>query len=197
MSDLAEQTELLARHEGFLMGHARHWARMNPHVSLEDLMQEGRLALLQAHARHDGRGSLLTFATWPVRRAMRNHVMAFEQPMRLSRHYFSHVNQIATRCQRLALDEPLSNDREATRADLLVMPEPEEELCQMSDVMALVEAAMLKLKPQQQAVLKARYLDGRKLREVATDHGVSKERIRQIEHTALRLLRSNRNLKRA
>ena len=197
MSDLAEQTELLKRHEGFIARCAHFWAGRNSHVEFDDLMQEGRIALLVAAEKDDGRGSLLTYAQWHIRRAMRNHVMAFETPVRLGDHTFVKVASMGGVFQRRALDAPMADGSNETLADRLILPEAEEELHKMDDLMALVEQAMKKLKPQQQAVLKARFIDGRKRREVAEDYGVTRERIRQIEAKALRILRGSKTLKNA
>lgn len=197
INDLAEQAAILQKHEGFIARHAHFWASKNSFVEFDDLMQEGRMALLYAAKRADGRGSLLTYAVWYIRRAMRAHVMAFETPVRLGNRVFSRVSELGGAMKRLPLDKPTQNDPNETLADRLMMPEPEEQLSKNTDLVALVETAMLKLKPQQQAVLKARFIDGRKLREVAADYGLTRERIRQIESKALRLLRADRTLKRA
>ena len=197
MSDLDKQTALLEKHEGFIAQCALFWCSKNSFIEFDDLMQEGRIALLFAAERDDKRGSLLSYASWYIRRAMRAHVMAFETPVRLGDRVFSKVADMGGAMKRRSLDAPLFAGSTDTLADRLAMPEPEEELHKMGDLMTLVEKAMRKLKPQQQAVLKARFIDGRKLREVAEDYGVTSERIRQIEAKALRLLRGNRILKRA
>lgn len=195
MSDLNEQTALLKQHEGFLAKCALFWCSKNSFIEFDDLMQEGRIALLLAAERDDKRGSLLSYAKWYIHRAMRKHVMEFETPVRLGDRVFAKVGDMGGAMQRRPLDAPLFDGSTDTLADRLGAPEPEEALSEMDDLTALVAKAMKRLKPQQQAVLKARFIDGRKLREVAEDYGVTMERIRQIEAKALRLLRENRNLK--
>lgn len=197
MSDLDEQNALLKQHEGFLAKCALFWCSKNSFIEFDDLMQEGRIALLFAAKRADGRGSLLTYAKWYIQRAMRTHVMEFETPVRLGDRVFAKVGDMGGALRRRPLDVPLFAGSMDTLADRLAAPEPEEELSQMDDVTVLVAKAMKKLKPQQQAVLKARFIDGRKLREVAEDYGVTRERIRQIEAKALGILRRDRTLKNA
>lgn len=195
MSDLAEQTALLKKHEGFIAKCAHFWCSKNSFIEFDDLMQEGRIALLFAAKRDDRRGSLLSYASWYIRRAMRAHVMAFETPVRLGDRVFARVSDMGGAMKRRPLDAPLFGDPTCTLADRLAAPEPEEELSQMDDLKALVEKALKKLTPKQQAVIKARFIDGRKLREVGQELGVTRERVRQIEVKALRLLRANRTLK--
>ena len=192
-----EQPELLTKHEGFIFQCAQFWAAKNSWVSFDDLMQEGRMALLFAAKRHDGRGSLLTYAVWYIRRAMRVHVMSFETPVRLGDHTFNRVKDMKGAFARCPLDQPMGSDSTETLGDRLRMPEPEVEMSQMADVKALVEAELLKLKPQQRAVIKARYLDEKKLRDMKAEFGLSHQRLSQIERKALGILRNSRILKNA
>ncbi len=194
MSDLAAQTALLKQHHGWLAQNANHWARLNPRLDYEDLMQEGRLALLRADEQYDPQRGVkfLTYATLAIQRAMSEHARHFAHPMKIPR--LRGGRRIVVSC--ISFDAPLLDDgSRSTLADRLPEHEAEVGLSQMNDLMSLAEQALLKLKPQQQAVLKARFLDGRKLHEVGKDYGVTRERIRQIESKALRLLRANRTLK--
>lgn len=193
MSDLDEQTALLKQHEGFIALNARHWLRFHPYLAFEDLRQEGRLALLKAHGRNDGRGKLLSFAQPFIQRAMRDHALAFGLPVKMPRQRGRIVREV----QRVALDAPLFDDSAKTLAEVLTAPVAEVELSKMEDLTALVETALMKLKPREREVLKARFMEGRKLCEIGQDYGLSRERIRQIENKALRVLRADRNLKRA
>lgn len=195
MSDLAEQTALLKQHEGWLALNANHWLRLNPFLDFDDLMQEGRLALLRANERFDPStgNKLLTFATICIQRAMGEHARSFAHPVKYPRQR----RKVRQAIQRVSFGEPLYEDSTRTWAEVLAAPQPDLEYAPTDDLMAILGKALKKLTPKQQAVIKARFMEGRKLREVGQELGVSRERVRQIEVKALRLLRGNRILKRA
>lgn len=193
MSDLAEQTALLKQHEGWLALNANHWLRLNPWLDFDDLMQEGRLALLRAYERFDpsANNKLLTYATIFIHRAMGEHARGFAHPVRYPRQR----GQVRLAVQRISFGEPLFDGATRTWSEVLAAPEPDLEYSPAGDLMALVEKALKKLTPKQRAVINARFIYGRKLREIGEELGVTRERVRQIEVKALRLLRANRTLK--
>lgn len=195
MSDLAEQTALLKQHEGWLALNANHWLRLNPWLDFDDLMQEGRLALLRAHERFDPSANvkLLTFATICIQRAMGDHARCFAHPVKYPRQRGRTRQEVL----RISFNECVFEGARQTWSEVLTTPEPDLEYSPAGELMALVEKALLKLTAKQQAVVKARFMEGRKLHDIGQELGVSRERIRQIESKALRLLRANRTLKHA
>lgn len=191
---IAEQTALLKQHEGFLFQQALMWQRRNHTIDVEDLLQEGRIALLHAASKHDGReGNLLTYARYWIYRAMREFVITKHCLIRVPRlHFGKRVIPV------VSLHGPSERtDGETTLADEIGAPEPEEQLHEQEDLMTLVRIELQRLTPQQREVLEKRFIHGRKLADVGQDYGVSHERIRQIESKALRLLRNNPRLKKA
>ena len=197
MSDLDEQTALLKQHEGFLQQNANHWLRMNPTLGFEDLMQEGRLALLVAFRSYDAEKGvkLLTYAQYFILRAMRGHAVRFSMPVHQSEAQFRRRTQSVVEVSRVALDVPIFEDSKQCLVDTLTAPESGGEMSEQADLMALVAKALLELKPMEREILKARFDEGLKLREIAKRYGMSHQRIAQIEGIALRKLRENRSLK--
>lgn len=195
MSDLAEQTALIKQHEGWLALNANHWLRLNPWLDFDDLMQEGRLALLRAHESFDPASNvkLLTYATIIIQRAMGDHARRLAHPVRFPRQRGTVRREVA----RISFNECVSEGSRQTWADVLAAPEPDLEYSPAGELMPLVEKAMLKLTAKQRTVINARFIHGRKLREIGEELGVTRERVRQIESKALRLLRQNRTLKNA
>lgn len=58
---------------------------------------------------------------------------------------------------------------------------------------AALENALAALPEAERDVLRARYYQGRTPEEIATERGVGRERVRQIEAKALRILRHPKN----
>lgn len=75
------------------------------------------------------------------------------------------------------------------------LPPTPGELLEVAERDATVRQAMAWLRPEEQAVLAARYAEEKSLEETAGELGVSRERVRQIESKAIQRLR-RRNLKR-
>jgi RNA polymerase primary sigma factor len=82
--DQDARRRLIEAHLGMVSALARHYARRWG-VLLEDLMQEGALALVQAVDHYDpNRGmKLSTYATWWVKQAIRRAAMAQSRPVRV------------------------------------------------------------------------------------------------------------------
>lgn len=93
-----------------------------------------------------------------------------------------------TPAESVAMEIPMSALSSATRAALVYnAPEPDDLAARLA-----VHAALRSLKPQEERVVKMRFgIDGPQmtLTEVGAQIGVSKERVRQIEHRAIRSLR--------
>jgi len=95
-----------------------------------------------------------------------------------------------------SLNAAISEDGETAWQDLLVddRPNPEEAVLQRRDTHhrnAWVREAVQKLPARERTILRARFLgeDGVTLERLGTELGISKERVRQLEHQALARLR--------
>ena len=160
-------------------------------VTAEDLYQSGFLALLPAVDSYDPAAGM-SFIGW-----LALHLKtAFAEAggWRTER-------QQADPLQRAgSLDAPLGNDMEDTcLVDIVADPAAENaveavvERDRQQRLCAALDAAVEALPEAERSVLRARYYQGRTLEEIAAERGIGRERVRQIEGKALRMLRHPRN----
>lgn len=199
INELPEQTALLAQYEPWVIMQAARAVRSHPRVDVDDLLQIGRLAILEAKERHDGRAGFITYASMIVRDRMRAHLMSFTYPMRLPHQAYCRRGVHADRAPicTLPLDAPSDLDSKGSLRDTLAAPAAEVMLSEMPDLVSQVNKALAKLNRQQQRVIHARFMEEKNLATVAAEMGMSRSRIHQIERTALQILRADRTLKRA
>jgi RNA polymerase primary sigma factor len=93
--DLGARRRLIESYMGLVAAIARRHARWG--VPLEDLFQEGALALVQAVDHYDpGKGMRLsTYVTWWVRQAIRRAVMAQIHPVRIPERLWERTGEAA------------------------------------------------------------------------------------------------------
>jgi RNA polymerase primary sigma factor len=93
--DLAARRRLIESYLGLVAAMARRYARWG--VPLEDLFQEGALALVQAIDHYDpGKGMRLsTYVTWWVKQAIRRAAMAQSTPVRLPERLWERAGEAA------------------------------------------------------------------------------------------------------
>jgi RNA polymerase primary sigma factor len=208
--------------------YARKWG-----VPLEDLMQEGALALVQAVDHYDpNRGmKLSTYATWWVKQAILRAAMAQSRPVRVPERLWQMAGELSYEEQHSGLrsgqvpqDEdstgasPWSEEElEEVRRALLpvasletqvgddmgelgeLLPDPSAEdpaeVAARDDARHRLAQALSALPERERTVLVERTgfdREPRSLMAIGKDLGVSRERVRQLEGTALRELRDHR-----
>ncbi|MEO6811865.1 MAG: sigma-70 family RNA polymerase sigma factor [Isosphaeraceae bacterium] len=188
----------------------------NRGVAYSDLIQEGFCGLLEAIDRFDlaHQTKLSTYATWWIRQAVQSAVSEGAYPVRLSPR---HLRQLAQNQDEL--DRQVEPDRDqpyvatpsiqrihaATRPSVSLSETrstslhstsvPERDLVDDSDVNETVGKWMNTLRPRERQVLSYRFgLGGSprlSLSQVGEILDVSKERVRQIQDAALKMLRKN------
>lgn len=165
-----------------------------PWADIEDLVQEGRIAMLHCHARYDpARGAcFMTFARRYVRAAMRDCSLAARSVIRCPRDWHSAGRHV----QSCSIDAPLEAGSEATFADILPAPEPEPPLYEDED-RARLQAALGALPARLRRVLRHYYLRGRTDRYIAAKLRITNSRTQQLRMHALQLLRQSPHLQRA
>jgi RNA polymerase primary sigma factor len=209
--DRAARRRLIEEHLGMVAGVARHYAHKWG-VPLEDLLQEGALALVQAVDHYDpGRGmKFSTYAMWWVRQAIRRAAMAQSRPVRVPERVWglSHatpgegslpddpgwteeeVRAVRSALQPVASLESLVGEDGDELGSLLRDPRAEDpaEVVARNDARRRLAEALAALPERQRTILSGHSgLDGepRSLTALGRSLGISRERARQLEKAAL------------
>lgn len=172
------------------------WATRSGAISLEDLMQVGRVALARAEAKWDPERSsvsLTSFASYLIR----NDVAEFAQEQ-------SNVVRVPWKRQNAAwkagspikltafsLDNVPEGSDQSARLDALgfVSSDPENDVDDNRAAERMREALAM-LDPRHRELLERRFADEQSLPEIGASLGVSGERARQIQVQALAQMRS-------
>lgn len=155
-------------------------------VELDDLIQEGFFALVEAiNDFNPKRGNFLTLLSFHLLK-----VFAEAEGFRGTK---DPLNNAAS------LDEPLDaifgDGSEQCRADIIPDEKAEaaftdaEQKLFIQDLHRALTKALDALSPAQREIIKARYFEGRTLKRVGEERGITASRARQIEGDALRKLR--------
>ena len=189
---------------------------LNRGVTSSDLLQEGFCGLLEAIDRFDPahQTRLSTYATWWIRQAIQSAVAAGAYPVRLTRRHLRQLAQNQEEHDREVAQQPgrhhvatesMRRIRSATRPAVSLdeirftpfhaMSDPESDSADDIDLEEAVGKWMVSLRPRERQVLSYRFgLGGSprlSLSQVGKVLDVSKERVRQIQDTALKKLRTN------
>jgi RNA polymerase sigma factor (sigma-70 family) len=191
--DSQATAELLSSNLPFVISAAKEFRGRG--LPLDDLIAEGCVGLLKAIRRYRAVNGtrFMTYASFWIRKEML--IAAARQP------HTVHVPDYARRhghaaVRLLRLDTPRYADGALRIADVLRHPDPlSAELIVESEQTQQLRRQVLQLAPRDRVVIAARFgLDGRPaqtLSEIARRLGVSKERVRQIEASALAHLRAS------
>jgi RNA polymerase primary sigma factor len=188
----------------------------NRGVAYSDLLQEGFCGLLEAIDRFDlaHQTKLSTYATWWIRQAVQSAVAAGAYPVRLAPRHLrqlaqnqdEHDREVAQeRGRHHVATESMRRIRSAARPAVSLdeirftpfhaMSDPERDLADDIDLDEAVGKWTVSLRPRERQVLSYRFgLGGSprlSLSQVGKVLDVSKERVRQIQDTALKMLRTS------
>ncbi len=137
--DQEARRQLIEAHLGMVSALARRYARRWD-VPLEDLLQEGALALVQAVDHYDpDRGmKLSTYATWWVKQAIKRAAMAQNRPVRIPERLWERAEELS-RAERGSGSRPEQGDwgREPSEASSWLDEELEEVRCALRPVVSL------------------------------------------------------------
>jgi RNA polymerase primary sigma factor len=181
LGDAAARQRLVEANLRFVIMVAKRY--QNQGVPLEDLVNEGNIGLIQAAARFDpDRGvRFVTYAVWWIRQAMLN-------ALRLA----------SAASWTLSLDSPVADFEDAEPFGACLEDtsvEKPEEATVAASLRDEVDTVLAGLSSRETVILRHRFgLDGHQpatLLETSRKHGLSKERVRQIETKALRKLRAS------
>lgn len=173
----------LADCEAFLIQQAKEWQRRNPTLCLDDLLQEGRLAVLEMHARYNPELGLkfLTFAGMPIRQRMRAHAVRFRDPVRGPERQMGSLDIIE-------IDAPLS-DEGGTLAEILAAPTPSSLWFEDREIAALLRQTMAGLSQRERTTLDARFFRGLTLDQTAGELNTSRTNVHHWQTRAMAKLR--------
>lgn len=169
-------------------------------ITLEDIDQEGYFAIKEAAEYHDpSQGSFLTALRFMVLKRIRQSTCSG------SGTYITTEDGRRVRVPADSLNRAISldasvdeeddggttlGDLQADPAAAAEMQEAEERIYQ-EQLHEALEEALGKLSERERLVVQGRYFEGKTLKQLASDHGVNCERIRQLERKALVRLRRN------
>lgn len=200
MQSEASPTEPIdtTKHIGLVHMVARRYVRLIQGTSLtyDDLVQEGRLALLHAAEKYDpAKGTFATYAVFWLRagigRFVADNVRTVRVPVYRNGQKTRHEHPIfAVRIERTqpGYDEPVNLlDAMHERFD---DSETAEESAEAKGMKAVLAQAMLtRLDPRERIVIIGRFWQELGLREIGEKLGLTRERVRQIEAQAIQKLR--------
>lgn len=169
--------------EAFLLQQAKEWQRRNPALCLDDLMQEGRLAVLEMHTRYDPElgPKFLSFAGLPIRQRMRAHSVRFRAAVRGPGRHIGSLDMIE-------IDAPMSAAG-GTLAEVLAAPVPSGLWFQDGEIAALLRQAMDGLSQRERATLDARFFRGLTLDQIAAELKTSRTNVHHWQTRAMAKLR--------
>jgi RNA polymerase sigma factor (sigma-70 family) len=152
----------------------RYWSRLGRWYEFEDLMSEGQMALWDASKWYDGSLGLATFMTYAYRAIQRR----FE-----ALHLFWRTERRRDSLKSVSMDETYA-DGEPVRQFASEAPSVAEDM--ESEIQrARLLLALGRIRPLERKIIEERFVHGRSLADIGRDHGVSRERIRQLEKSAL------------
>ena len=193
--------ETLVKHNlGLVYSIASRFEKRSKHLKFEDLIQEGIFGLIQAIQKFDttSNNNLSTYAVYWIEQSIRRAIdeahlihIPVHALEALRRGSISHCARLALNAQRFFfLDEPVKMEEGSMQPILFdgAIPTPEDLLCQGSPDMDLL---LLTVSPREREILKLRFKeDPLTLEEVSDLMGLTRERVRQIQNSGLKKLKS-------
>lgn len=182
--DQKAATELLRRYEAFVWKAVRRW--LWSEVDLEDMAQEGRAGLLYAIQKFDLTlgGRLTTYADHWVRQHIQKFVQNTAGDIRIPQWRQNRGRTNLVFADRL--DAPAGNFSSSTLRELIPCqdPPPESMVSDAQEARTL-RGALDRLTERERVVIERVVMGDENGQDVATDLGISRERVRQLKEGAL------------
>lgn len=181
--DMISGEEAVTLHEGFVRQQAMRWKLMLPHLDLDDLLQEGRIALVMAQRTFDpGRGVVfLTYAGRAVQVRMKNFVHRAAHTIRMPRHRLFEAPGM------VSLDVTVFDDTHETLHALVA--DEGESGWEQDDRHVKLHRAITRLREVERHVVMECLVRGRIQREVAVEMQCSHTWVQQLLDKAMKSLR--------
>lgn len=192
----ASAEALIVAHKPLVINMARKFARYGADV--DDLIQEGNIGLIIAADRFDrSKGNrFATYAQFWVRAMLRDYVVKYGRIVRTPTTASWVKDFFGSKIPKDASFDATVARGDGLLGDLLPspLPGPDELVEQMIDAERLedsIKAAIAELPARSADIIEARFFrDGKEsLDVIGARHGISKERVRQIEEKALKEIR--------
>jgi RNA polymerase sigma factor (sigma-70 family) len=182
--------EAVVQFTPFVMKMAKKYSHSGE-VEFEDLVQEGLLAVALAAKdwQKSGGANMLTWIHAPVWRAMSRRVWLARRKGFKSPPKAEGTRRTPARVQMASMDAPIAIAADST--DLPTLHDVIGTFTEPPDYFALkrLPAALAKLNTKERRVIRLRFREGLRLREIGKILNLSRERVRQIEASALAQLR--------
>jgi RNA polymerase sigma factor (sigma-70 family) len=175
------ESETMAHHQTMVTKMADRYARAFRMVDRDDLIQEGMVALLAAARNYDrNRGASLSTYAWPrVKQSMRRHIGL--NPL---------THKLEPKDRHMRLDVPFRQDDDRTLLDVLGTSATQEESRMATENRKAIIDALDCLNEKERAAVVGRFFDERVMADIASDLGLTRQRVEQLEKVALGKLRA-------
>jgi RNA polymerase sigma factor (sigma-70 family) len=184
---------LVDLHLAYALGIAKRWKPRMPGHDLEDLMQIAQLALLDCIKRYDAAlgTRLITLATFRITHAIMQSISR-DSLIRVPSYFHDKASAkeriaLRARLRPCSLSLPVGENGDGTLGDLIGEPDRVAEDIDDRLRVAAVIRCLRMLNERMRGVLLDR-MNGLVIEEIAAKLGVSRERVRQIEQSAIKRL---------
>jgi len=190
----AKHAQRVKDYEPLVIKEVMRYQRFYREVALDDLLQQGRLGVIDASKKHDGRATPFgCFARIYIKSRMKRWIDSHRSDVRVPSHLSKTVHLTMA-----SMDAPLGADDDSrTLADLLPVDEQTTTEADKADRYALIQRVMKGLKKRERTILLLRFWEDKTLEETGEAVGVTRERVRQIEFSLLKRFRRSINMRRA
>lgn len=204
MGDKKEMERLIVSNLRFVVSIAVKYQNLG--LPLMDLINEGNMGLMRAVEKFDVKKGFkfISYARWWIRHFILKAIFEQSTSIKLPLKYATQlskrddpdesetIRKLKKIYRPVSLDQKLSGDDDSdTIMDLVDDGKYDlpEKTALKKNLKEIIDEVMLKLKPIERDVIRRHFgLDGRRpltLKEIGEKYHLTKERIRQIEHTAL------------
>lgn len=173
---MEQQEEMIEKHIAYVYWSTQRYLHNFPGVDVDDLVQEGRIALAKAAEKFDGRCKFISFAAFHVRGRM----------LRFCRMHSQTINAPLSKFQFFDFadwDAP-AGDEGRPLSETMAADEPEDSL--MGDRLA---SLLRRLHESEREVVRLYYWDCLTLQQIADRRGVSRQAVNQMLDKALAKMR--------
>lgn len=189
----------IAANIGFIIQRAQFYLERSRGVSLDDLIQQGRIAIVKADEKFDDThgANFLTYAAYWINQHMQQWIIKTSKVVRIPNHRWGSANPCFT--DEISLNAPIGHsddDRDRSWEELLGTTEHVADRFN-EDRFEILRAALAQLKPTQRDAIERYFFREQNLPAMARETGITVEGARQRLQEGLKALRRKPELRRA